>query len=74
MPFSGRVYDPETLTLMTHVLDEAWQGVQADHLAVVPDAMRTTMALLIMQAVDNGIRNPEHLKRLAMIAVEARLS
>ena len=74
MPFSGRVYDPETLAFMTHVLDEVWQGVQADHPSVDPDAMRTTMALLIMQAVDNGIRNPEHLKRLAMIAVDARLN
>ena len=74
MPFSGGAYNPETVVLITRALDAAWKDVLADHPALDPDDTRKTMALLIMRGVDNGIREPDHLKRLAMIAVEGRLN
>ena len=74
MPFAGSVYDPETLTLMTHALDAAWEELRSDHPALDPAQTRKTMALLIMQAVDNGVRDPAPLKQLAMLAIKGRLN
>jgi len=74
MPFSDRVYDPETLALMTRVLDETWQAVlsKSVYRALDPTRTRRAMALLIMKAVDDGQRDPDHLKQVAMLAVEGR--
>jgi hypothetical protein len=72
MPFSDRVYDPETLRLMTQVLDDTWQAVlsKSVYRALDPTRTRREMAALIMQAVDGGVRNPDDLKRIAMHAIE----
>jgi hypothetical protein len=74
MPFAGSAYDPETVTLMAHALDEAWEELLSDHPTLDPVRTRKTMALLIMQAVDNGVRDPAPLRRLAMLAVKGRLT
>ena len=47
MPFAGSVYDPETLTLMTHALDAAWEELLADHPALDPVRTRTVNAFSI---------------------------
>jgi hypothetical protein len=72
MPFSGCNYDPETLALMTRVLDETWQAVisKSVYRALDPTKTRHEMALRIMQAVDEGQRDPENLRRVAMRVVE----
>jgi hypothetical protein len=72
MLFAERAYDAVTLSLMKQVLDEAWQSVisKSVYRALDPTRARREMALLIMQAVDGGQRDPEHLKRIAMRAVE----
>ena len=72
MPFSERVYDPETLRLMTQVLDDTWQAVlsKSVYRALDPTRTRREMAVLIMQAVDGGVRPPDNLKQVAMRAIE----
>ena len=71
MPFSD-MYDSETLALMTRVLDETWQAVlsKSVYRALDPTRTRREMELLIMQAVDDGVRNPDDLKQVAMRAIE----
>ena len=72
MPFSGRAYDPDDLALMTRVLDETWQAVlsKSVYRALDPTQTRRAMALRILQAVDEGQRDPDDLRRVAMLAVE----
>ena len=73
MPFSDRAYDAATLRLLHQVLDEAWQAVvsKSVYRALDPSRARRAMALLIMQAIDRGQRDPDHLKRLAIRAIES---
>ena len=72
MPFSGRAYDPNDLALMTRVLDETWQAVlsKSVYRALDPTRTRHDMALRIMQAIDEDQRDPENLRRVAMLAIE----
>ena len=73
MPFSERAYDSATLSLLNRVVEEAWQAVvsKSVYRALDPTRTRRAMALLIMQAFDEGQRDPDHLKRLAIRAVES---
>ena len=71
MAFPRECYDPETLDLMTGVLDSAWDEVE---LALAsndydPAGLRTVMALKIMAAVRDGEHDPERLKALALDAI-----
>ena len=75
MPFSGASYDPESLHLLTQAFEAAWREVQAANpnqteadLAI----MRKMMALRIMAAANEGERDPERLKDLALRAVDGR--
>jgi hypothetical protein len=75
MPFGGgRFYGPELLTLMTSALDNAWQEAK-ERPGMFGDAQATreAMAILIMRAVDDGLRAPEHLKRIALLATDDRI-
>ena len=74
MPFSGRAYDPDLLALMTRALDQAWGEAQASAAAAGLDEAdtRKAMAFLVMAAVDEGLRDPEHLKRVALGVIDAR--
>jgi hypothetical protein len=73
MPFSDRAYDTATLRLVHEVLDEAWQAVvsKSVYRALDPSRTRRAMALLIMDAIDQGERDPDHLRRLAIGVVES---
>ena len=66
MPFSGRAYNPEMLALMTGALDEAWREAKARTAELDETDARKAMAFLIMAAVDEGVRDPEGLKRVAL--------
>jgi hypothetical protein len=76
MPFSDASYDPETLSLLDRAFKEAWQEVEV----AIPSAanngsMETTrkmMALRIMDAANQGERDKDRLKRLAVQAVDGR--
>jgi hypothetical protein len=71
MPFKDAAYDPETMALMTSVLEAAWEEAQSRGLARTPaDAARAMMASTILAAVANGKRNPTRLKNLALRAVD----
>ncbi|HEX9870292.1 MAG TPA: hypothetical protein VGC99_17195 [Candidatus Tectomicrobia bacterium] len=72
MPFSGGSYNPDTLTLMTSALDNAWREAETRGIAADFDATdtRKAMALLIMAAVDEGVRDPDHLKRVALTVID----
>ena len=72
MPFSGRTYDPDLLAAMGRALDEAWREAEAQGVAADLDATdaRKAMALLIMAAVDEGLRDSDHLKRVALGAID----
>jgi hypothetical protein len=73
MPFSGASYDPETLALMSRILDDAFQELQSVKAkSALADVVRATMALRIMTAVADGEREPSKLKLLALHAVDAR--
>jgi hypothetical protein len=73
MPFSDRAYDIATWRLLHQVLEEAWQDIlsRSVYRALDPSRARRAMALLIMQAIDQGQRDPEHLKRIAISAIES---
>lgn len=76
MPFPGRHYGPELLTLMGSAIDSASQEAHGlPRVGPTLDAKmtRNAMAFLIMQAVDEGLCEPEHLKRVAMLAADNRI-
>jgi hypothetical protein len=71
MPFPKDCYDAETLGLMTHAFDAAWEEAEyalASN-AFDPTALRKLMAVRIMAAVRDGERDPERLKELALDAI-----
>ena len=73
MPFADGHYDPVTLALITRAFDEAWAEVQSkmkDSLLGDGSGIRRTMALRIMAAARDGMRDLERLKRLAIRAVD----
>ncbi len=73
MPFSGTSYDPETLAMMTRVLEDACGELQSVNAkSALVDVVRATMALRIMRAVAEGECEPNKLKLLALHAVDAR--
>lgn len=74
MPFSDVAYDPETLALLEGAFNDAWAEVQMaraskdDESSVV---IRKLMALRIMRAANDGERDPDRLRVLAIQAIEA---
>lgn len=75
MPFSGTSYDPETLVLLESAFNEAWAEVQMACPSLHDEAsarLRRLMALRIMNAADDGVRDPRRLKLLAIQAIESR--
>lgn len=75
MPFSGASYDPETLALLEQAFNEAWHEVQTTPSAIesgVMEATRKMMALRLMAAANDGERDPQRLKLLAVQAVDGR--
>ena len=73
MPLSGRTYDPDTLAMLYRALDEALHRAVPD-VSVLDEASRQSirekLARGLIQAYENGERDPE---LLAIIAVQSYL-
>lgn len=73
MPIPGASYDPELVKLMSDALEQAWADV-ASITEVAPNvdqvAIRKLMAARIMAGVEEGVRDPDELKTLALNAVD----
>ena len=76
MLFSTASYDSETLSVLNGAFDEAWREFQrATHSASEYRSMevtRTMMALRIMTAANEGERDPDRLKEVAIRAVDGK--
>jgi hypothetical protein len=62
-------YDLEILAVMSRALDEAWDEVESITIAgpaVDRDAARNIMAMRIVAAVEEGIRELDQLRMLAL--------
>ena len=66
-------YDPETLRVLTHALDEAWMDIKAmlGGKPLDPNGMRSPLATRIMAAANSGERDPKRLKLIALGAIDA---
>jgi hypothetical protein len=65
--------DSETRDLLTGVMDEAWREAEAlNALEVNPEATHAAMVLRIVEAADQGERDPAQLKKLALAVARAR--
>lgn len=67
-------FDPETVALMGHVCDQAWNEAQR-WLSLAPagdlSGLRDTVALRVMTAVANGERDPVRLRIIALAALDS---
>ena len=68
MPFSDANYGPETLKVMTGILDEAWEKVRTR--ARSEEWARSTMAQRILRATAGGERDHDRLLQLALNAID----
>jgi hypothetical protein len=66
-------YDPETLSVLLRVYDEAWVEILGILGAKPVDAaaLRSDLATRIMAAANSGERDPKRLKLIALRAVDA---
>jgi hypothetical protein len=66
-------YDPETLSVLLRVYDEAWIEILGMLGAKPVDAaaLRSALAARIMAAANSGERDPKRLKLIALRAVDA---
>jgi hypothetical protein len=71
--FPAAAYDPETLGVLIRVFDEAWIDIQTMLVAPPLDAnaMRSALAKRIMEAANDGERDPWRLKMIALQAIDA---
>jgi len=73
MLFPQSTFDPETVALMGHAFDDAWQEIQTKNFfpsVADADEIRSVVARRIMAAVVDGERDPERLKTIAVRALE----
>jgi hypothetical protein len=68
MPFSNQSYNPETLAVMTQAFNAAWDALQANGVpaSVTQEQAREQLAQRIIRAVNQGDRDPERLRLLAL--------
>lgn len=64
MPFTDTSFDPETLTMLTSVMDEVCAELEQDDTAA-----RKMVAIRLIAAAAEGERNRHKLKHLARRAV-----
>jgi hypothetical protein len=67
-------FEPELVTLMGSVVDEAWEEAQCRlsfPTAADPTELRNLVAVRVMAAVANGLKDPERLKAIALEALDA---
>jgi hypothetical protein len=73
MELASASFDPPTLALMGRVCEEAWREVQSKN--VFPSLsdefeIRRLVARKVMTAVEEGERDPERLRAIAMHAID----
>lgn len=77
MTFPYKAYDPETLSVVGRAFDAAWREFQRTR-SEPADRLETTrkmMALRVMAAANDGERDPQRLKQLAIqVADDGRAS
>jgi hypothetical protein len=77
MTFPYKAYDPETLSVVGRAFDAAWREFRRTHCEPADrlEATRKMMALRVMAAANDGERDPQRLKQLAIqVADDARAS
>jgi hypothetical protein len=67
MPFRIEDYDSQTVALMGHAYDSAINDLNHADVSVT-DSIKATIALRILELVDNGERDPNRLLQSAMEA------
>ncbi len=71
MQLSSTSYDPETVALMALVYNAALSELRAIRDPDRLSRMRNLLAIRIISAVDEGERDPERLKAIALTALYA---
>lgn len=72
MPSSADHFDCETVSLMGRVCDQAWLELRNRVPSqLVEENVRSSLAFRVLAAVNQGERNPEVLKSIALEAVKA---
>jgi hypothetical protein len=68
LPFQGQHYPPETLAIMSQVLDDCVANVINGHPAdrETIDGIRFRLAQVILGAVAGGVDDPLQLKQIAL--------
>ena len=67
-------FDCETVSLMGRVCDQAWLELRTKLFFPDPEeerGVRSSLAYRVLDAVNQGERNPDRLKAIALAAVEA---
>lgn len=65
-PNGGAVYDPDTITLLKSVLDDAWACLLPEQ---QKDVSKTALAERLLNAAARGERDPHRLRARALFAV-----
>lgn len=70
--FPATSYDPDTLSLLGRVFEEAWMDTKAmiGPRPLDPESIRSGLAKRIMEAAESGERDPKRLKLLALRAID----
>ena len=67
-------FDSSTVSLMGRVCDDAWIELQKKNFFPTPvnaQSVRSALASRVLDAVNQGERNPERLRSIALEAVDA---
>jgi hypothetical protein len=67
--FAGKAFDPETLKILETTFDEAWTLVLKSGAEAVS---RETLAQCVLEAADEGERDPQRLRDAALALLASR--
>jgi hypothetical protein len=65
-------FDPDTVALMGRICEEVWNDLQSRPAFVAPKGfdLREPMAMRIMAGITAGERDPDQLRKLAMVGID----
>jgi hypothetical protein len=69
--FAGKSFDPETLKILETAFDEAWAFVLKSGAETVS---RETLAQCVLEAAEEGERDPQRLREAALTLLASRRS
>jgi hypothetical protein len=67
--FAGKSFDPETLTILETAFDEAWAFVLKSG---AETASREALAQCVLEAAEDGERDPQRLRDAALALLASR--